>query len=256
MPGVVVCVPPGNKIGNASLSYLHARAHADRVGAELQMDPWIGEKIFERLRFSPIDPRNRNLPRRTEMDLAPKETDIELRTYAQSQPAMIYTRRQAREYLPLALGIKPNGTPKGWGLSSEELDRWLTVNALVGHRRVGDYIGYSYPVVSERSIRNAVVDFGLKGNLELITEENPRISSTVPSDISWYPDFLTMIRAKTLLRGNSSFSFVAGLLGFGRVLSPVIEGCEGGREHDVKYVEGNWARFANLDFVTNLHVEE
>lgn len=255
MNGVVVCVPPGNKLGNACMSYLHAAEHARRVGAELQMDPWIGERIFE-VPVNRISEVNRNLPRRTEFDLKPDETNIELRTYAQSQEAMIYTRSWAREYLPLMLDPLPGRTRRPWNISCDELTCWLRKDALVAHRRVGDYIGYGYPVVSEASILRAVEKFGLKGDLELVTEENPRISPTVPADISWLPDFLTMMRAKTLLRGNSSFSWVAGLLGFGRVFSPVIDGLDGGMEHDVEFVEGNHSKFANLPFVTNLVVQE
>jgi hypothetical protein len=255
MPGVIVCVPPGNKLGNACMSYLHARAHADRVGADLQMDPWIGERIFEPLKFSPIEPRNRNLSRRTEFDLAPHETDIELRTYAQAQPAMIYTRDQARQYLPLMLGTKSDRTPRGWGLSTDELDRWLSQDRVCAHRRVGDYIGYGYPVVSLESIMAAKKKWGYEDkDLDLITEEYPRISPTVPADIAWLPDFLTMLRAKVLFRGNSSFSWVAATLGYGTIFSPVIDGLEGGKEHLVEFVEGNHKRFANLPFVTDLHL--
>jgi hypothetical protein len=256
MPGVIVCVPPGNKLGNSAMSYLHARAHADRVGAELQMDPWIGERIFEITRI-PIEDRNRNLPRRTEFDLAPRETDIELRTYAQAQPAMIYRRDQARLYLPLMLGIKPDRTLRGWGLSPDELNLWLSQDRVCAHRRVGDYIGYGYPVVSLESIMAAKKKWGYEDkDLDLITEEDPRISPTVPADIAWFPDFLTMLRAKVLFRGNSTFSWVAGLLGYGTIFSPVIDGLEGGREHLVDFVEGNHKRFANLPFVTDLHVQD
>lgn len=249
MPGVIVCVPPGNKLGNACMSYLHARAHADRVGAELQMDPWIGERIFEVTRI-PIEDRNRNLPRRTEFDLGPKDTDVEIRTYAQSQAAMIYRRDQARHYLPLKLGGPP------FRCTVDELNTWLDQTRIVAHRRVGDYIGYGYPVVSQESILRAIEKFGLTGTLDMVTEEAPRKGSLVPEDISWFPDFLTLMRAKTLLRGNSSFSWTAGLLGYGKIYSPVIEGLEGGKEHLVDFVEGNWPRFANLPFVTNLHVKD
>ena len=232
------------------MSYLHARAHADRVGAELQMDPWIGEKIFE-VPINRIAPETRNLPRRNEFDLRPDETNVNIRTYAQSQGAMIYTRKQARDWLELALAFPPY--PR---LLGKELNDWLRPDAIVAHRRVGDYIGYGYPVVSEASIMAAVEKFGLKGEIQMVTEEKPHISETVSPELSWFPDFLILLRARTLLRGNSSFSWLAALLGYGRVFSPVIDGLEGGKEHDVRFVQGNWPRFANLPFVTDLHVAE
>ena len=252
MNGVIVCVPPGNKLGNSCMSYLHARAHAERVGAELQMDPWIGEKIFE-VPINRIAPENRNLPRRNEFDLRPDETNVNIRTYAQSQSAMIYTRNQARKWLVMALFQEAVRLPVSW--LNDHLDG-PAGGRIFAHRRVGDYIGYGYPVVSELSYEQALAKFRLVGNLVFVTEENPSVVPSLPSELAFFPDFLRLLRAKILLRGNSSFSWLAGLLGFGHVFSPVIDGLEGGKEHDVRFVEGNWPRFANLPFVTDIYVKD
>ena len=45
-----------------------------------------------------------------------------------------------------------------------------------------------------------------------------------------------------------------GRMGTGQVYSPLIEGLEGGREHDVQFVPGNWTRFSNLHFTTDLYL--
>ena len=128
-------------------------------------------------------------------------------------------------------------------------------DTVLAHRRVGDLIRCGYPQVSERSYLDAAKAIGVEQPV-FVTEENPLPLGRLDASLSWAPDFFRLTRAEVLFRGNSTFSWMAANLCDGRVLSPIIEGLYGGIEHDCKFVEGNWPRFCNLDFVTDLHISE
>ncbi len=244
---ILICQYQG-RFGNQALQYLFARAYAQKHGFEFQCESWIGERIFQVESVRPH--RHDMLPRYNEAQLAAKVPDhsFVFRGYAQCQSAMIYSKREAQAWLQLRPEI--------------ELACYRLVPSdghgdypIICHRRVGDYIGYGYPVVSQNSYTSALTQYGfdLSGAV-FLSEEKPTPHGDLPDDISFMVDFYRMMTAPTLLRANSSFSWLAALLGNGIVLSPIIEGLEGGKEHHVRFVTGNWPRFANLDFVTDLHV--
>jgi hypothetical protein len=246
MPGVVLCNPPGYKLGNATMSWLHAYAHAQRVGAEFQCPPWIGEQVFHLPEYRRPDGKER--PRRSEIELKPDETDVEIRGYAQNQAAMIYTKKWAQSVLTL----KRHSAE----VFTDESLRWMLDDELIAHRRVGDYIGYGYPIVSEASIQKCWSDnFNPPWRMTILTEEKPT-PGRLPNDLSMLPDFYRMVRAPNLIRGNSSFSWLAALLSYGRVFSPVVKGLAGGREHDVEFVEGNWPALSDLACGSDMHLKE
>lgn len=155
--------------------------------------------------------------------------DIVLTGYAQDQASMIYTREEAKEWLRFRTPI----------VQSEEI---------LCHRRVGDYFSAGYVVVSHQSYLDAAEQFGFDPKeLQFVTEEqNPN---------GYLQDFRRLTSAKVLFRGNSSFSWWAATLGNSRVFAPIIEGLQGGKEQHCKFVEGNWPRCANLEFVTDLHLK-
>lgn len=229
------------RFGNQVMQYLFARAYADRHGYDFQCEQWIGQMIFS-ITDHPVTCLG--LPCRNEID-ARGEGDINLRCYAQSKDAMIYTRAQAAAWLTLRPEI------------NSRLNRVIAplAGAIIAHRRCGDYIGYGYPVVSLASYYRACEIHGLTGDLVFSTEENPLPHRPFfPDKLAFLPDFYRLIQAPILLRGNSSFSWVAGLLNKGRVFCPVIDGLTGGIEHDVEFIPGNHKRFTNLSFVTDLHL--
>ncbi len=127
----------------------------------------------------------------------------------------------------------------------------------MAHIRRGDFTGYGYPVVSEEAFDSACrYYFGCIEGLSFVSEEHPSKCDGIPDDLSFLPDFYRLMRAPTLMRANSSFSFVAGLLGNGIVLSPRIDGLTGGVEHDnVKFEAGNHCRLSHHDFCTDLFVQ-
>lgn len=228
------------RAGNQSMTFLFAKAYAERHGHDFQCSPPPQLRLaFDLGDIAPLTAHG--LPQRNEFELN-GEGDVDIRCYAQSAAAMIYTREWARKTLQIWPGWLPL------------LESSVRIPAIIGHRRVGDYAGYGYPIVSLASYEKACADHGLDGSaLEMSTEESALTVAGIPDDISFLPDFYRLMRAPILLRGNSSFSWLAGLLGNGRVFSPVIAGLDGGREHDVEFVEGNWPRFANLHNITDLH---
>ena len=251
-PKVIVLSLIGTKLGNATMSYLHARAHAERVGAELQCDPWIGEEIWD-LTIHRVT--HRGLDHRDENTLLPHETNVMLRTYAQSQGAMIYTAEQARRWLRFRRSIEEV-------FADPEARRRFDSDHIVAHLRRGDFAPLGYPLVGVKSYHDAVVQFGLANRAKwggfdqafnFVSEEHPTPWGKLPSRLSMLPDFYRMVYAPVLLRANSSFSWVAGLLNH-RVFSPVINEAFGGKENDCKFVEGNWPRLSMLPMCSDLHL--
>lgn len=246
MNGVVLCNPIGSLFGNATMSWLHAYAHAKRVGAEFQCRPWIGEEVFRLPEYARPDVMS--LPRRTELDLQDTETNVEIRTYAQSQRAMIYTKTEAMEWLQFKHSVEE--------IFAEPLSReLLDTDVVLGHLRRGDYHGYGFPTVSVNSYAQAAASHSFF-KVQYIQQENPTPKGTLPNEISFLPDFYRLCVCPVLFRANSSFSWLAGLLNQGRVYAPKIDGLQGGIEHDnVPFVRGNWPRLASFDFTTDLHVQ-
>lgn len=258
MAGVVVCNPPGSKVGNSTMSWLFAYAHSLRVGAEFQCGPWVGEKVFNLPAYSRPDGKPR--PHRSSMDLGANETDVEIRCYAQNQAAMIYTRKQAREWL------KPIHNEadllKYFHLGPHQL--------VAAHVRRGDYVGYGYPLISLSSYERAIKDHKLNAHLTglfgydfekymIVSDLCPQLANgwiAGIGDIQFIVDFTILRTSAVLLRANSSFSWVAALLNTHRVFSPVVKGLEGGREHDVEFVEGNHSALSDLACGSDMHLPE
>jgi hypothetical protein len=246
------------------MQYLFCRAFAEKHGIELRIDPWVGEQVFQ---IEHARPDGRLACRVNEYELVrfgdrshlPESVplafpDLEFRGYAQMQIcADHYTKRQAQAWLKLRPEIE-TGCANAVIADCDGIE-----DRIVCHRRVGDYIGYGYPVVSPASYRKAAERFGLhweSRHLSILTEEEPTPhTGFLPDDLGFMADFYRMMVAPTLLRANSSFSWLAALLGDGLVLSPIVDGLEGGKQHDCAFVAGNHPRFApHLDFVTDLYV--
>lgn len=243
------------------MSFLHAYAHAQRVGAEFRCPEWIGEEVFKLPEYKRPE-LGPDYPIRSEIDLKPDETNVCIRGYAQNQSAMIYTRKQAREWLKLK--PSPKYVLTDWHNYIERLGGPFA-GVVIAHLRRGDYIGYGYPLVSVKSYHEAAVKFGLcqwteqrtlKPPFFFVSEENPITQMGLPPQLSFLPDFYAMIHAPNLFRANSSFSWLAGLLCIGRVFSPIVKGLQGGVEHDVEFVEGNWPALSDLAMGTDMHIKE
>lgn len=239
MSKTVICRFMG-RFGNQMFSYAYARAYAEKHGFEFRCDPWIGSKIFQ-LDDKPAG--DLQLTRRNENDIVEGEGDIEIRSYCQQQKCLIYTASQVREWFKF----------QDW-VAAELHGADLKFGAL-GHRRVGDMIGYGYPQISLKSYQDKFSELGIT-SYHICTEENPIVAPMFTNEFSFLPDFYCMAHCDLLLRGNSTFSWWAATLNrHGKIYSPVIDGLEGGKEHDCEFVEGNHKKFCNLDFVTDLHIK-
>lgn len=226
------------RFGNCAFQYCFMRAYAEKHNLAFRTDPWDGEAIFDIQHERPTE----EFPVKDENTLVDGETGFTYRSYSQQQKCLIYTRADVRRWLK----FKPHIEDALGILKPEEL---------LAHRRVGDYPGYMFPTLSERSYRIACREFGLdESSLKFVTEETQTL---LPGPWpEFLPDFWRLSHCKTLLRGNSSFSWWATTLGHGEVFSPVIEGQPGGVERDYPFVRGNHPRFNSAAFLTDLHLAE
>lgn len=242
------CSFPGIFLGNTLFSYAHARGYAEHHGFLLHTGPWIGQKIFQ-LDDPPIE---QSFQRRTEFNVNEGEGDIEFHTYAQSQKALTYTRSQARSWFKFRPEIE--AILRGMFIFSRDGQPSQFSYEWLAHRRLGDYLGYGYPVVSEKSY----IEFAKSKGAKLLawkTEENPTIHPQLAGELKMLPDFWLMMHAENLLRGNSTFSWWASVLGNARTFAPLMNDARGGEVNDTQFVEGNWPAFrADLQFITDLHL--
>jgi hypothetical protein len=221
------------RFGNQMFQYAHARKLAEQRGVQLHTNEWAGQKIFQ-LDDPPINGSDT-------IQMLPEH-------YRQDQDSLIYTRADARRWFAWRPEV------------AEELDAvWPQVPndlSVTVHWRRGDYLELGYPVVGFSAILKGIVAHGFgERTVTWVREDSPAMHVAFTGELSFVPDFWRLYIAAPLFRANSSFSWWAGTLGDGRVFSPVIDGLQGGVEHDdVKFVEGNHPRLADLPFITDLHL--
>jgi hypothetical protein len=237
------------------MCWLFAYAHAQRVGAEFVCSPWIGEDIFSLPKYGRPTKACEQFPVFSEMNLCEDYTNIRITAYAQSEKATrLYTREQAREWLQLRLD--PHDLLAAFASGPQY--------RVVGHLRRGDFVGYSgYPLVSLGSYERCIATFKLNAHLSanfetflLVSELCPRYITVLPKHLSFLPDFMTLVTAPILLRANSSFSWVAGLLNTGRVFSPIItQRMRGAVDNDCEFVESNHPRLTWIEGCGDLRLK-
>jgi hypothetical protein len=224
------------RFGNQMFRYAFTRALAEQNGWGLRTEPWVGEKIFT------LDGSPHDRPKGNEYAVIDE--------YRQAQKDLIYSRADCRRWFKLKPEIEDRIMNYAYALRRSEF--------VLCHFRDGDYKSAGYPVVSRLAHERAVAASGYDPAKILWVDERQPFNDPYFDQIgSFVPDFLRMTIAPVLFRANSSFSYWAAVLGTGRVFSPIITGFRGGEEHDtIPYVEGNWPRLAELEFVTDLHLRE
>lgn len=254
---VITCRNLGGigRFGNQLALYLFVRGYAERYGFELRTGDWIGRRIFANVKEPLVTEDVAHFPQ-TRLDSHTREpldryfgrSGIDIFVYAQNVIYMngFYTRANAREWLTL----KP----------AYEALKPLVPPISVAHIRRGDYaengtFAKLYCSISENSYDDAVEQFGIPKPVVKVFEGWRPNPPNTPPDVEWLPDFLFMRDAKYLLRANSTFSYFAGLLGYGKVFSPLVEDKVGWNY--VEFIEGNHAntagRFRNQ---SELHLKE
>lgn len=257
---VLNCTLQG-RFGNQCMIWLFCRGLAARFGYDLCCDPWVGEKVFD-IPTAPKYTGSFPLPRFNELTIweaLSNGQDVEFRGYAQTlqtqlcgqaqmRNCMIYSKRQVQSWLP----IRPDLLP----ILERIREHHFRNDAIVAHLRADDYLPLGYPVINSDAFRKAaMLYFGFGRSIEFVSQEYPTPHRGLPDELSFLPDFYRLMMAPTLMRANSTFSFLAGLLGNGLVLSPRIDGLQGGIEHDnVKFEAGNHCRLADFSFCSDLHV--
>ena len=239
-------------LGNRMFEYAFARAYAEKIGAELRLNYPQGE-VLHRI-FGIAHPP-------AEIPLTPVDssffeewdgrTNITILGMGQMQKNLLYTRAQAREWFTLRPEL-------------QDLVRSVPSMELVANVRLGDYTFGCNPFtwISDASYFDCCEKHGLdRSQLFWLSSEDhyriPQIPVEKPwvnltdaekmSRLDYLPDLALMMRAKTLLRSNSTFAWWAAALGAARVFCPDVskvdqsKGVVNGNRvpQFVPFVEGN-----------------
>ncbi len=220
-----------DRAGNTLFQFCHAKAYATRIGAELRTDPWWGQEVFG-LTEPPI---MRELPKRADMDFEKwdGEGDIEITGWCLHQKCMIYSRKQAKEWLKFSDEI-------------EEAVMGVERFEVAYHLRWGDFqTSPDFIAVSHQSYEKAIREF-LPDYCQLprviCAWESLRSTKLENMGLGWLPDFVALMRAIFMFRANSTFSWWAATLGENqRVFSPKLDGIAplALQFQSVPFVEGN-----------------
>lgn len=227
----VVTLRPHDRFGNVLFQYCYARAYARKVGAQLQVEPWVGTQIFE-INDPPIE---KDLPQRYDMDMAQwdGETNINLTGWGLHQNCLLYSRADAKEWLKF----------KPWVAAALSHVPRLE---LAAHIRHGDFFWMAdYIAISMASYFEAMEKFGFdRKRLTCLTQDTPILEEQlVQAGLGFLPDFFAMMQARVLFRANSTFSWWAATLGNNdAVFSPHLKDIKpkANEYQHVPFVEGNW----------------
>ena len=234
--------------GNQIFSYCFAKGLAEHFGCELQVpSDWVGRKIFQ----IPEAGISTKLPS-TALDQIPSGPGWDLFGYWQNQRSIdFYSRTKAKGWLKLQPHLEKR-------YSKPIHERWTAI-----HRRFGDYRKLAENKIlcipAQESIFKCCVDNKILTDYTVwVDEENkvPKMFDFPPmdtqtnsfsehdnflySDISFLDDWMVLVKASTLIRTNSTFSFIANILASSeqKLYSPIVKDKYGYAEVD--FVEGNF----------------
>jgi hypothetical protein len=244
----------GGGLGNKLFGYCFARAYAEKHGCDLHVQgglfPQKWNIIFQDTDHPPV---THNLPIRQSYDLEQwdGETDIRIEGFCQHQKNLIYTRRDLKKWLRLKPEI-------------EEMVKGITSVDILANQRLGDYCLPCNPFawVSPQSYIDCCERFSLGSNITWQDGDThypwPGIDASLfkrhehhaefDERMDFLPDLVVMMRAKNLLRANSTFGWWAHALGNNeRVFCPNVfavnsqDGIVNGSRQPqfVPFVEGN-----------------
>lgn len=228
MPGIVQFSYLGRygQLGNQLFQYAFARSYAEAIGAQLEVPDWIGRRIFKGLADDPYI--SRPLPLTQVDEFSWGSSNIDLLGYFQHPEALkIVKKANVREWFQLKDAYL-NAVPSA---------------PLCAHLRRGDYLIHNkvFTVVSELSYLRACEKYGLdQRTIRWVSEDHQNAPPTMSREEQMIYDFVLLMKCKTMLRSNSTFSWWAGELGNAEVYSPLIDS-RTGMQH-VRFVRGNHPR--------------
>lgn len=227
--------------GNNLHQYAAARKYAETVGAKFETLDWSGKEVFR----LPEELWSRELPEVDERYFEWGQTNMCLSGFFQTQRwAGILSRAELRRWLVIRSELLDACPVRGGSY-------------VAAHLRQGDYIGNPfYANVPLRSYVRACAEYGLDEIDRWVAQDAPCKVEALPHYLNFLPDFVALVRASTLLRANSTFSWWAAALGDGDVYAPVVTDHVG--EYDADFVRGNWPMIAGHERcgVDDLHLPE
>lgn len=241
----LLTIPLIGRFGNLLFQYAHARAWAEKNSYELCLPPWIGEKVFE-------------IPEAVRPEKYPRDVVWSPENLRQNQRDLIYTRKQVREWFR----FRPEIADRLYG--HEPPPGFAVLNVRQGQ----DYLDAGLVVISGESYMAAALSRGFNlSQTEYETDTDPTLlegfggdilSSGLNTTMACIPSFYRLMKADTLFRANSTFSWWAATLGHGRVFSPVIVGLKGGipNQRCDNFVDGNWPRMVDSPDHSDLYLKE
>lgn len=276
----VVEVALSNGLGNQMFQYAYARSYAERHGYELHTPASPLQKIFQiddplAVDGFPLMAGDHSNTGYGFGVLRDGSYNVTLTGQRQHQEELTYTRSDAKRWFKL----RPE---------MEDLVKNVPSMEVVANLRRGDYTYACNPfvVISEQSYLDACDQHGIdKGKVYFLNGESHYRVPEVPVESEWVhlnaeqqgkvganmrldflPDLALMMRAKVLLRSNSTFAWWAAVLGDNeRVFSPDIRDITPGppvpgtlyrAPQHVPFVEGNHCAMAwGWPFLSELHLK-
>lgn len=239
--------PGFGRFGNTLFTLAFTKAYADSIGAILEIpENWIGRAIFPHFENYPTI--SRPLPFMQFHHMPKGETDIALTGFYQNQQSLdLWKNRPYKEWFEIRPEIMiphTNVWMWNWYIKNNNLQ------PIPCHRRSGDYAETPYPILSTQTYLDSIEKYNILGNPIFIGDSEisqlPQLFDK--TDISFISDFIYLMLAPVLFRGNSSFSWWSAALSpvKQRVFSPIVQGLSKSNTECI-FIEGNWPAFLPHD---------
>lgn len=241
----VVQLSLSGKFANQCITYAFGMELAERYNAELQTEYWYGIDLFKDVANNPISGEADYCVSGTPFDSTIFEPHCDVAYFHN-----FLTFHKLDENGKRVHDIRFTKTQlRKWFEFKDEykIDSCFENVFHVRHWNPNESNWNGYPAtnISRSSYIKAMIENGFDIKcFEEVSDYRPHDKIIVPDRFSFIEDFQILTQAKVMLRANSSFSWLAGVLGNGRVFSPQMEGVAGGwLPQDVEFKENNCGSF-------------